>query len=529
MLNTTRKIIMTSLTLILFGGILPPSIANADTTSSATTATGDKQTAVTVSGMGLPYSTIEYADGHVDTFYKYPKIDNTISINELKDNTYTDNLRSQYPNDSYIDDIIENGADYIDSLSTTLNLNQSRAAYILSQAGLTSMTPEEYANAIGIGAALTAWTLSVGTKVANNEMSQAEAKTSYETVLAPLLKQVPGYANIANSYQSMVDSDESQFKTALSISVNGVASRAYLSNHLTTELSALDPAASRAKTTALFLKPMSNFYHKQADGTYLLDGSMLDETPIALSEAHPVKTPDPIPAASQPVTVHYVDDQGNTLKADKVLTGKLGDSYQTTPLDINGYAVTKTTGEESGTFGSTAKSVTYTYSAVLSNGGAAATIAPKGTVVYATKKIGLYKNATFTKKARKQWYAKQKRINRPMFVVTGYAKSQNGVKRYRVKDVNHRSKTDGLTGYITANAKYTQRVYYAAKHQKVTVINPQGVNDYGKKNLTNKKTHYKRGQVLKVKKIVNHNLTTRFVLSNGTYVTANKRLVKALN
>lgn len=55
------------------------------------------------------------------------------------------------------------------------------------------------------------------------------------------------------------------------------------------------------------------------------------------------------------------------------------------------------------------------------------------------------------------------------------------------------------------------------------------INGYKTKNLTGKVAHYKQGQVLSVKQIVKHNLTTRFVLSNGQYITANKQLVIAGN
>jgi len=59
----------------------------------------------------------------------------------------------------------------------------------------------------------------------------------------------------------------------------------------------------------------------------------------------------------------------------------------------------------------------------------------------------------------------------------------------------------------------------------VTVINPRGVNAYMYKNLTAKTRNYKQGTVLNVTKIVKHNLTTRFVLANGQYITANRKLV----
>lgn len=53
------------------------------------------------------------------------------------------------------------------------------------------------------------------------------------------------------------------------------------------------------------------------------------------------------------------------------------------------------------------------------------------------------------------------------------------------------------------------------------------INGYKTKNLTGKVAHYKQGQVLSVKQIVKHNLTTRFVLNNSQYITANKHYSKA--
>ena len=154
-------------------------------------------------------------------------------------------------------------------------------------------------------------------------------------------------------------------------------------------------------------------------------------------------------------------------------------------------------------------------------------IAVKGEAVYATKKIGLYKNTKFTKANRIAWYPKQKRVNRPMFVVTGYKRAANGALKYKVRDVNHGRKTAGKKGYITASRKYVVPVYYASvpKSKKITVISPKGINTYKSANLTGKAKHYKKGVRLTVKKLVKHNLTTRYQLSNGYYVTANKKLI----
>ncbi len=67
-----------------------------------------------------------------------------------------------------------------------------------------------------------------------------------------------------------------------------------------------------------------------------------------------------------------------------------------------------------------------------------------------------------------------------MFKVIGTATAKNGVKRYKVEDLNGK----GTIGYITANSDYVAPLYYAKKQSKVTVINPSGLNAYSKSGLT---------------------------------------------
>lgn len=239
----------------------------------------------------------------------------------------------------------------------------------------------------------------------------------------------------------------------------------------------------------------------------------------------PVVTPPDNTAA--PVSVRYVDDKQQTLTSDRTLTGQLGDTYTAEQLTFDGYHLAKIEGAKTGTFSKSAQTVTFHYAPDLATGGDGATVVPVNGVVYATKKIGLYRTKTFTKQSRQFFYAKQSRTQRPMFVVTGYATSKNGHRRYQVRDVNHHSKTAGKTGYITANKAYVSSAYYAKRQAKIKVINAQGINSYRQVALKGKVKHYHKGQVLKVKKIVNYRKTTRFVLTNGQYVTANKKLVIA--
>ena len=146
----------------------------------------------------------------------------------------------------------------------------------------------------------------------------------------------------------------------------------------------------------------------------------------------------------------------------------------------------------------------------------------KNEAVYATKAIGLYKTPTFTKANRQHFYNKQSRTNRPQFTVTGYARSKNGILRYRVRDV-HNAK---LTGYITANSAYVTNTYYQSNPKTIKVLSRHGINSHGQVSLKGKALkHYARGTSLKVKAVKSYHLTNRFVLPNGHYISANKTLV----
>lgn len=263
-------------------------------------------------------------------------------------------------------------------------------------------------------------------------------------------------------------------------------------------------------------------------------------------------------ADKQTVTVHYVYTNGQEAMKDKTATGVTDTDFSVDTPGLSGYTADKQ--KVSGKFNAdptkNVYKVVFTANPVIpsnpdkptapttpstpvtpstpangSHGGQTpstpARLVKKGVVVYGINHIYLYKTPTFSKGGRIAFYAKKPRINRPMFVVIGHETSQQGRMRYKVRDVNHGSDTFGKIGYITTNAKFVIPVYYGVIHKKVTVINPKGVNAYTNRNLTGKVTNYKQGTVLKVYKIVQHNLTTRYYIGNGHYITANKKLVIA--
>lgn len=143
-------------------------------------------------------------------------------------------------------------------------------------------------------------------------------------------------------------------------------------------------------------------------------------------------------------------------------------------------------------------------------------------IVYALTTVKLYRSSNFTKSNLTKTYKKRARINRPMFLVISKQMNKQGHAIYRVKDMN-----SGKTGYTLSGSKYFAHAYYSAKVTRIKVINPKGINEYGKVNLTSKKRHVKKNASLSVRKVVNYGLSNRMQLTNGRYITANKKLILA--
>lgn len=273
-----------------------------------------------------------------------------------------------------------------------------------------------------------------------------------------------------------------------------------------------------------------------------------------------------------PITIKYVDENGNVILPDKQITGDFGSAYDASTaqykvptINYNGsiYNLDNTKLPPmtvlKGNIGATKQTITFVYQKASTptpnpvnpvnpvvptppvtpvsptspekpttpSETATNYAAVKGEAVYAVKKIYMYKSPNFNKPNRKVRYNKVPRTKRPMFVVTGYSRSNNGALRYRVRDVNHQTKNAGKKGYITASTKYVVPVYYQSvpKSRVIKVINSKGIHAYKNKNLTAKVRSYKKNTRLHVKKIIKHNLTTRYQLTNGRYITGNKLLV----
>lgn len=136
--------------------------------------------------------------------------------------------------------------------------------------------------------------------------------------------------------------------------------------------------------------------------------------------------------------------------------------------------------------------------------------------IYAKKSFYQYKSVNFIKNNRVKKVVVKSRTTAPTFTVIGKAKSNNGVTRYKLSNGN----------YITASSKYVGPLYWQGNHSKLYVINKHGLYEYRDANLSKKSQvkHLKLGQLVKTQKLVKHGSTTRFQLTNGHYISGNKKL-----
>ena len=141
-------------------------------------------------------------------------------------------------------------------------------------------------------------------------------------------------------------------------------------------------------------------------------------------------------------------------------------------------------------------------------------------MAYSIKATGLYKNYKFKKSGLIKWFAKAKRTNRPVFKVIG----KQG-QAYKV--ISYNKGTYKKVGYVN-KASLTNLYYNSSNYRSngVYVIDQKGINSYSKLNLKSKVKQYKFGDKLIVNKLIKKGLAYRFQLTNGNYITANKKLIE---
>ncbi|MCY9806338.1 DUF5776 domain-containing protein [Lentilactobacillus senioris] len=133
------------------------------------------------------------------------------------------------------------------------------------------------------------------------------------------------------------------------------------------------------------------------------------------------------------------------------------------------------------------------------------------------KNIWRHRDVQMTRRVQRFSANGRKRVDRPTLTVIGAAKTEKGTLRYKVAQ----------GGYVTANKKFVVNLYYMGTPKTVKVIGKYGLNSYKTSELyyKDKVKHYKKGTILKIKKIDTRHKITRYQLTNGKYISTNKQLI----
>lgn len=265
----------------------------------------------------------------------------------------------------------------------------------------------------------------------------------------------------------------------------------------------------------------------------------------------------------KPVTIHYVDQSGNTISPDDATTkGTIGDPYDVTAKaqkQISGYTFSSVTAGKNnltGNFGADSIDITATYS-VASHGGTNPVVPTtpttptvptipttpttpttpvdptsttkisnkyygisslkKGQTIVVSNKKGLYtyKHASF-EKANKSGYVRQNTVLKVKTVIKHGTMS-------RIQLPNGKYIT-GLKKSIKP-AKISSIYYQAAG--KIGVTNTP-IYEYNRANFSNAKhvKHLKKGSLIKIKAVVKSGHIAKLQLTNGNYITARKSAIQ---
>ncbi|QCZ42895.1 DUF5776 domain-containing protein [Levilactobacillus brevis] len=259
--------------------------------------------------------------------------------------------------------------------------------------------------------------------------------------------------------------------------------------------------------------------------TRISDGSDYETFPVDVNQGPQTFTIVPQDQLLH-ATVNYKLADGTEAAPSAKLSGYAGlTTVSAKSPTISGY--TPDQKEVAVAFAPTEKTYTVTYKSnpttpTATESSASSSTADEATTftpfkIYGKRALYTYKNATFKKNQRVSHYAQKAKAYAPIFEVVGTAKSTSGHLRYKLADGT----------YVTANADYVGALYWQGMYQKLYVTNPKGTNAYDGTSFAQatKQKHYRQGTALTVVKQTQVGQTTRYELTNGTYVTGNKQWV----
>jgi len=331
------KLLTATFTLILLGGVATPAVAYADSSTDTVAATtkADEQT-YEISSAEIPYTSIIQNSQELKNYWFHKTADDanilephSLTMAQLKDNTYLSNLSAANNNDPYA---LQMGAavTQIFGESMTLSKGESVGEYLFSRSTDDHFTFDEYREVLSIQMYISTWMTKYLTLAKNNQISDEAISTDYNENLRPIIVTLADHDEQLRSFDTLFGTAEN-FSGWKNYLIDNLLPSTITSAHLDgltdEQLAKSSPSVSADIAKSVWDAPMTDYLTKQSDGTYQLNGLILFGVFNVISDGTtvtkptipviPDPTPTPTPAKSQPVTVTYVDDQGKTLAPSK--------------------------------------------------------------------------------------------------------------------------------------------------------------------------------------------------------------------
>lgn len=364
------KFMTAAFALVLLGGVATPVVAQADdaTNSVAVTKQAKSENAIKVSTIETPYAYFSTTSG----ITKLPMLTGwpeSLTVAQLQDDDYMQKMMATHPVGNTID--VNGIRDQMLALAaqvSSYNLQDSYLTNLLNAENI-PMSETDYANMMAPTTIISLWMVKMVLSTRQTGVMNQEAMAQdYAENIIPELKRLnasEAVINADNPGKFSAESFETYIWPVFQNKCDQVLAQVPALGELSLEeIHKINPVESTNEQLKRLLAPMSNYLTKLSDGSYKLSGGTLFMFTFISTGLPPEVTPapTPTPAKSQPVTVHYVDDQGNQLAKDRTLAGDLNAAYHSDALTFTGYKLTQTPTNATGKFTTQPQSVTYVYS-----------------------------------------------------------------------------------------------------------------------------------------------------------------------
>ncbi|WP_125580325.1 MucBP domain-containing protein [Levilactobacillus cerevisiae] len=334
MLKMVHQLTLAGLALVLFGGLLSPVLAQAASTDAGGTettgASGDTATTYKISSVEMPYISYITASGS-QKHYWFPKLHLSYTSDEINNtDTLTQTFDAAYPNNRGAGNAKTMMGELADGVTLSSPQEKFGEYYFDFQKQPSISTPGFLSRYNSLVYACS-WFIKLDAQLRLPTFDLNQAKTDYYQNALQQVKEATDNSD-NEDYDPLKDAFMSvkALSNQLSFEVDPLCQQFGIDENnpdFAQKFSQVNPAETVSATDSLLNKPVRSLLTPSTDSdSYVTDGTLATVTEEPIMALYFGSAPSTSTATSQPVTIHYVDDQGNTLKPDKALSGALGRS-----------------------------------------------------------------------------------------------------------------------------------------------------------------------------------------------------------